>query len=195
MQKIISVFQRNYETDRLIRNEVVPGAEWVLTGEGIATRKYDGSCSMVKGGVLYKRYDAKKGKHPPAGFIPAQDPDPVTGHWPGWLQVGDGPEDRWFREALKNCQIALPDGTYEAIGPHFQGNPERNDRDILVRHGANEIPYCPRTFDGIRNYFETADIEGVVFHHPDGRMAKVKKKDYGLKRVPVSSDSSVSSHT
>jgi len=182
MQKIISVFQRNYDTDRLIRNEVVPGAEWVLAGEGIATRKYDGSCCMVKDGNLFKRFDAKRGKQPPAGFIPAQDPDPATGHWPGWMQVGEGPEDRWFREAWKNLGGVPLDGTYEAIGPHFQGNPERSGHDSLIRHGITEIVDCPRDYEGIREYLERADVEGVVFHHPDGRMAKVKKKDYGMKR-------------
>jgi hypothetical protein len=40
MKKIISLFQRNYDGDRLVRNEVVPGAEWVVAGEGVATRKY-----------------------------------------------------------------------------------------------------------------------------------------------------------
>lgn len=185
MEKIVSVFQRNYDTDRLIRNEVVPGAEWVLAGEGIATQKYDGSCAMVKDGVLYKRYDCKKGKQPPPGFIPAQEADPETGHWPGWMAVGDGPEDRWFREAFTNSRdlgVAPEDGTYEAIGPHFQGNPEHLDRDSLCRHGKTEMVGCPRDFDGIREYLRDLDVEGVVFHHPDGRMAKVKKKDYGMKR-------------
>jgi len=35
---------------------------------------------MVKDGVLFKYYDARKGKMPPTGFVPAQGPDPVTGH-------------------------------------------------------------------------------------------------------------------
>ena len=35
MQKIISLFQRNYDGDRQVRDEVVPGAEWVLAGEGV----------------------------------------------------------------------------------------------------------------------------------------------------------------
>jgi hypothetical protein len=181
MRKIISVFQRNYDTDRLIRDEVVPGAEWVLAGEGIATRKYDGSCCMVQGGKLYKRYDAKKGKQPPAEFVPAQDPDPVTGHWPGWLPCRDSdPADKWFISAFHE---ALQDGTYEACGPHFQGNPEKFAADTLVLHGAVVIPGCPRDFHGIRDFLSGMDIEGIVFHHPDGRMAKVKKKDYGMKRV------------
>ena len=71
MEKIISLFQRNYETDRRVRNEVVPGAEWVLAGEGVATRKFDGTCCMIKDGVLWKRFDAKRGKTPPDGFMPA----------------------------------------------------------------------------------------------------------------------------
>ena len=62
MKKIISLFMRNYDSDRLVRNEVTPGAEWVIEGEGKATRKYDGTCCLIKNNKLYKRYDAKKGK-------------------------------------------------------------------------------------------------------------------------------------
>ena len=91
MQKIISLFQRNYDGDRLVRNEVVPGAEWVTAGEGDATRKYDGSCCMVRKGLLYKRYELRRGKKAPAGFEPAQEPDPVTGAAPGWILIGMGP--------------------------------------------------------------------------------------------------------
>lgn len=65
MKKIISLFQRNYDGDRLIRDEVVPGAEWVLAGEGTPTRKYDGTCVLVEDGVMWKRYEVKKGKTPP----------------------------------------------------------------------------------------------------------------------------------
>lgn len=183
MQKIISVFQRNYDGARLIRDEVVPGAEWVIAGEGRATRKYDGSCCMVQNGVLFKRYNAKSGKLHPGNFIPAQDPDPVTGHWPGWVPVMYAPEDRWFNAAWDYHSRKLPDGTYEAVGPHFQGNPEGFDSDCLVPHGAYELRDCPRDFTGIREYLTMdLDFEGVVFHHPDGRMAKVKTKDFGMKR-------------
>jgi hypothetical protein len=54
MQKIISLFQRNYDTDRLVRDEVTPGAEWVINGEGIATRKWDGTCCKIEKGVSRK---------------------------------------------------------------------------------------------------------------------------------------------
>lgn len=186
MKKIISLFQRNYDGDRLVRDEVVPGAEWVLAGEGIATRKFDGTCCMVRDNKLYKRYDAKEGKTPPVGFEPAQDPDPVTKHWPGWLPIGDGPDDRWFREGyeytIKQYSGAIPDGTYELVGPKVQGNPENWPSHALVHHGIERIPDAPRTFEGLKTFFAGKDIEGIVWHHPDGRMVKIKKKDFGLKR-------------
>ena len=39
MKKTLSLFQRNYDGDRLVRDELVPGAEWVASGEGVATRR------------------------------------------------------------------------------------------------------------------------------------------------------------
>ena len=104
MKKIPSLFKRDYGSGaRLVYDEIVPGTEWAHAGEGVATRKIDGTSCLVRDGKLYKRYDAKAGRTPPAGFEPAQDEaDPVTGHWPGWLPVGDGPEDRWHREGYAN---------------------------------------------------------------------------------------------
>ena len=184
MQKIVSLYQRNYETDRLVRDEVVPGAEWVIAGEGVATRKYDGTCCLVRDGKLYKRYDAKNGKTPPLGWEPAQEAaDPVTGHWPGWLAVGDKPEDKFHNEAILNTMLLAP-GTYELLGPKVQGNPEQLSKHFLVLHsGAQKLDNCPRDFNGIKTYLAEHDIEGIVWHHPDGRMAKIKAKDFGLKRA------------
>lgn len=199
MQKIISLFQRNYDGDRLVRDEVVRGAEWVLAGEGVATRKWDGTCCMVRDGKLYRRYDAKQqptqpapdgrslpkikgAKAPPPDFIPAQDPDPITGHWPGWLLVGDGPDDQWHRDGWTNTRHDVPDGTYELIGPRILGNPEGFAIHTLIRHGIHQYPKCPRDFTGIRNYLADGTIEGIVWHHPDGRMVKIKAKDFGINR-------------
>lgn len=175
MKKIISLYQRNYDGDRLVRDELVPGAEWVPAGEGIATRKFDGTCCMVRAGQLFKRYDAKAGKTPPPGFEAAQEPDAVTGHHPGWLPVGDGPDDRWHREAMKPD---LPDGTYELVGPKIQGNPEGFAAHALVPHGVEILADAPRTFAALKDYLIARNIEGVVWHHPDGRMVKIKRKDF-----------------
>lgn len=180
MKKIISLFQRNYDGDRLVRNEIVPEAQWVIDGEGIATRKFDGTCCLIKDGKLFKRYDCKSGKAPPEGFIQAQNPDPVTGHWPGWLPVLDGPEDEWFREGLVNTPLPA-DGTYELCGPKIQKNPEKLERHFLIKHGVTKID-APRTFAEIKSFLETAGIEGIVWHHSDGRMVKIKAKDFGIRR-------------
>lgn len=184
MQKIISLFQRNYDGDRLVRNEVVPGAEWVINGEGYATRKWDGTCCKIEKGKFYKRYDAKKGKTPPDGFVAAQEPDPVTGHWPGWLLVDDSSkEDKWHREGFMNTDTdtLCLDGTFELVGPKINGNHDRFEKHILIPHGTDILENAPRTFDELKEWFANVNIEGVVWHHPDGRMVKIKKKDFGYK--------------
>jgi hypothetical protein len=186
MQKIISLFKRNYDGDHLVRDEVVEGAEWVLRGEGVATRKYDGTCCRMKEGKLYKRYDLIGGKTPPLGFEPAQDPDPISGHWPGWILVGDGKEDKWFREGFARSSSfydePLPNGTYELVGPKVNGNPENYEFHELIPHGEDVWFHVPRSFNELREFFGLHNIEGIVWHHPDGRMVKIKKKDFGLKR-------------
>lgn len=204
MKKIISLFQRNYDGDRMVRNEVVPGAEWVLAGEGVATRKYDGTCCLIRDGKLYKRYEIKPGGKPPANFEPANEVDDVTGKQQGWVPVGDGPEDAHHREGfewLKKWEPTFVDGTYELVGPKVQGNPEGYESHLLILHGKqtfapwdasrmdgggtwmtsmSKVP----TFDSIRDFLAQHDIEGLVWHHPDGRMVKIKGKDFGIKRGP-----------
>jgi hypothetical protein len=38
-------------------------------------------------------------------------------------------------------------------------------------------------FENLKTYLEVVDIEGIVFHHPDGRMCKLRKSDFGIKRA------------
>jgi hypothetical protein len=184
VKKIISLFQRNYETDYLVRDEIVPGAEWVANGEGVATRKWDGTCCMIRRLIFYKRYDAKHGKTPPPEFEPAQDADPATGHWPGWLRVPK--TDKHYWEAFERLEsIPWTERTFELCGPKVNGNPEGLEHHVLIPHGERQfLSACPRTFSELKAWFGDRDIEGVVWHHPDGRMVKIKKKDFGLKRTP-----------
>ncbi|MGC4002858.1 MAG: DUF5565 family protein [Pirellulales bacterium] len=191
MKKIISLFQRNYETDKLVRNEVVPGAEWVLNGEGVATRKFDGTCCMLRDGKLYKRYEVKPGGKPPENFEPANDVDANTGKQQGWLPVGDGPEDQWHREAYETMRSFIEssppfsnNGTFELVGPKVQGNPEKFNKHMLVSHFTEDRQFDfegdqpPRDFDGLRTWLGSHECEGIVWHHPDGRMVKIKRKDF-----------------
>jgi hypothetical protein len=184
MKKIPSVFIRDFAGNpRLVTQTVNPECQWVLDGEGIATRKYDGTCCLVDGGVLFKRYDAKHGKKPPQGFIPAQpEPDEKTGHWPGWLCVSPKPEDKWFMAAWMEIGGNLPDGTYELCGPHFQTNAEKFTSDRFVKHGEDILPMSGKTqtYYTLRTFVVGTKAEGIVWHHPtDGRMAKLKRSDFG----------------
>ncbi len=184
MKKIPNLFLRDFGAGRAMLDQVTPGCEWVVAGEGIPTRKHDGTACLVRDGRLYKRFDAKKGKTAPPGFEACGEPDPVTGHHPGWVEVGEGTEDKWHREVRDRLVTTgswpMPDGTYELCGPKVNNNPEGEAQHVLLRHGCETLEDVPRDLAGLREYLATHAIEGIVWHHPDGRMAKIKAKDFGL---------------
>ena len=180
----------------MLTQEVTEGMEWVLSRrkkeQGVATVKWDGSCTAIINGEFYKRYDAKRGKKPPEGAIPCQEaPDPITGHWPHWVKVDPAdPANKWYIAAYEDStfqgQLPLPDGTYEAIGKHFQGNPYGSMIDWLTRHGIDEVKVS-RSYEGIRAYLRDNEIEGLVFWKDGEPQCKIKRTDFGF-QWPVRSD-------
>ncbi len=181
MKKIPTLFKREFENHRIVKitPDVTEGMEWVLEGKGDATIKIDGSCCAIVGGELYKRYDAKKGKKAPEGAIPCCEPDAVTGHHPHWVKCDrNNPSDKWFWNAYDNTpEIAYT--TFEAIGPHFQGNPYGLCDDVLEPHGVKRIE-VERTFEGIKKYLEENYIEGIVFWKDTEPQCKIKRSDFGF---------------
>lgn len=220
MKKIPTLFKRVFTPDhkKTITREVTPGCECVLRGECIATVKWDGACCAIINGEIYKRYDAKIGKggkqkQPPEGAIPCQpEPDPITGHWPHWVKCDPAnPADKYFLRAfehykkrrviltLKYDYIPFKQEffksnkpiTFEAIGPHFQGNPYNLEDDDLARHG--DPSFYPElledyngnvTFDSIRNLLEKQQIEGIVFWLDGQPLCKIKRSDFGFPCPP-----------
>ena len=186
MKKIPTIFERDWDGDRSrVLDKPHPVCNWVFDGEGVATVKLDGTCCMVRDGKLYKRRELGQHHKTPLHFeLVSTDHD--TGKRVGWLPVHAGPEDQYHLEAFR---ADLPDGTYELVGPKIQGGVEKrykqhhlvahNDPYLVVDRWFNDPP---RTFSGLLEWFKDKDIEGLVFHHPDGRMAKIKKRDFGLKR-------------
>lgn len=86
-------------------------------------------------------------------------------------------------EALINWeQDPIPDGTYELIGPKVNGNRENSPSHRFVRHGSVVLEDArnARDFNSIKRYLEDHRMEGIVWHHPDGRMIKIKSKDFGI---------------
>ena len=188
MKKIPTLFEREFKDHNVIKilPKVHPGMEWVIKGEGVATVKYDGSCCAIIDGKYYKRYDCKKGKIPPDGFIPCCEPDSITGHWPGWVKVDEkNPADKWFVTAyemtvmLENYGMKLSDGTYEAVGRCFQNNPYNFTSNKLIKHGK-EIVEVERTFEGIKKYLSEHEIEGLVFWKDGIPQCKIKRSDFGF---------------
>lgn len=189
MKKISTLYKKNPENLGLVINEINPENQWVFDGEGIPTRKYDGTACAIIDGLLYKRYDVKKGRKVPDGAIPCQEPDAITGHWPHWVLCdNDKAEDKYFFEgydslAMVNLQKPA-NGTYELIGEKVQGNPEKIKGHHLIKHGIAILNLPALEFEALKQYLINPenDIEGIVFHHKaDGRMCKIRKSDFGIK--------------
>lgn len=182
MKKISTLYKKAPNDLGRVVNKINPDNTWVFDAGVKATRKFDGTACAIINGQLYKRYDVKKGRQVPEFAIPCQDPDPVTGHWPHWLLCQhDKPEDKFFFEGFSNLENK-EEGTYELCGPKVQGNPEKFDKHTLVKHGAHVIEIQTIDWIALHLILENMDIEGIVFHHPDGRMCKIRKSDFGIKR-------------
>lgn len=224
MKKIPTLFKRVFDENHKkgITDEVTSGCEWILgdasshSPDEKATVKYDGACCAIIDGEIYKRYDAKQkyAKTPPEGAIPCQpEPDPITGHWPHWVKCEEGkPEDKYFLEAFERTlhlfqwgafhvrhldgkpDIKLSDGTYEAIGPAWQGNPYNMHWNRLERHAKGLIEWGELadehgevSFESIKDYLSGHKIEGIVFWKDGEPNCKIKRSDFGFE-WPIKGD-------
>lgn len=188
MKKIPSVFERDWDGDRSrVLDEPTEVAAWVFAGEGVPTEKHDGTAARLHDGALYKRYQVRPGKATPEDFEPTGEPDPETGKQVGWVPVNpNASADKYFLmgysayDRQERDTMRVYEGTYELVGPKVQGNKYNLEEHILVKHGSVILQDCERNFAGIKAFLEAHRIEGIVWHHPDGRMAKIKRRDFGL---------------
>lgn len=183
MEKIPTIFERG-EGFKVV-DKVREGCEWVFAGEGVTTEKLDGTNVRltIRAGTcvrLEKRRNPSKRQK-------------QEGTKDGWYVDADeyGKEDKWILEAMRNTDVSIwPDGEHsvEALGPKIQGNTLGLDQHICVPFNL-EIPSFDginRSFDGLKRglaemesrYSPSHLAEGIVFHHPDGRRAKIKRKDF-----------------
>ena len=80
----------------------------------------------------------------------------------------------------RNAGCPTEEGTYEAIGPHFRANPYELEKDMIEKHGIRVLPDVPRDFEGIRDYLEKHNIEGIVFWKDGQPRCKIKRSDFGF---------------
>jgi hypothetical protein len=185
MEKIPTIFVRDKNNGGKITETVYEGCEWVFAGEGTATEKIDGtnvrltirSNTCVR---LEKRCNPTK----------VQKAKGVIEPWYTDADQND-PADKYIYAAIEGTDLSeWPDGEHcaEAIGPSIQGNPLGLERHTLVPFNL-KIPSfdnVPRSFEGLKYFLSVCDskyspghpIEGIVFHHQDGRRAKIKRKDF-----------------
>lgn len=188
MKKIPTLFARTGNRRHVI-DQITPGCEWVANGEGVATRKWDGTCIRISHVwidgpqvAVEARREVKPGTPPPPNFAVAET-DPVTGKTFGWEPYAQSGFAKFILEALPDEPDATdwPEGTYELCGPKINGNPEHFATHVLLRHGYSQWSDCPRDFGGLRQALLTGGAkgwEGIVFWHPDGRKAKIKGRDF-----------------
>lgn len=183
MQKIPTLFIRD---DRFkVTPEIRPECAWVFEGEGVPTEKLDGTNLRltIRAGTVVR---VEKRRNP-SKLQKAQ------GIIDGWYVDALEPqgEDRWIHAAVEGTDVSdWPDGEHscEALGPKIQGNPLQLDRHIVVPFDLRVPLYedLPRSYEGLREtlgrlesrFSPGALAEGVVFHHPDGRRAKIKRRDF-----------------
>tara|TARA_R110000796_G_C14345091_1_gene410856 strand:- start:61 stop:636 length:576 start_codon:yes stop_codon:yes gene_type:complete len=191
MKKLSTLFKKDPKDLGRVINEINPENEWALKF-GRPTRKFDGTSCAIINGELYKRYDAKKNKKGikkpiPKGAIPCQEPDEKSGHHPHWIKCDEKDKSNKYHfeafEDLIKLNSTPLDGTYELCGEKVQANPENIKGHKLIMHGKNILPLINFDFERIKHFLTVTDIEGIVFHHlTDGRMCKIRKSDFGIRR-------------
>ena len=181
MKKIPTLFLRDPDNRKRLLPEVHPGCGWVLAGEGVATRKYDGTCVLFdEAGVWWARREVRPGRARPPGYRAVMT-DEVTGKTVGWEPIAQSSYARYHAEALEADTRAFKPGTYELIGEKINGNPESVRGHALVAHAEADRFDVPTDFATLRDWLLAhRRYEGIVWHHPDGRRAKLKHRDFAL---------------
>ena len=191
MRKIPTLFVRNPESHK-IEPILSDGCEWVLAGQGRATRKVDGTAVLIRNGKAWKRREVKPGRTRPPDFERVET-DETTAKEVGWVPVRIGdPSDQYFVEGIRGTGIDVPPPqgeTFELGGPMVQNNTENLDRHRLIPHNSETLHIAAppriagldaeRAFEILDAYLRDWPHEGVVWHHPDGRRAKIKRRDFG----------------
>ncbi|TDD37852.1 hypothetical protein E1287_07285 [Actinomadura sp. KC06] len=188
MRKIPTIFVRDWENDpSRVTREPNPDCAWVFAGEGRATRKLDGTATRLdEDGRWWGRREVKPGKTPPPNFQLVQVDD-RTGKRTGWQPIEDTPYAKVHVEALNFALEHGPQfelGTYELCGPKINRDPEQFGVHFLIRHGTHELDDVPLDFDGLAAWLLAHPYEGIVWHHPDGRLAKLKRRDIPAELAP-----------
>lgn len=183
MHKISTIFDRNWEGDKTVIDKLIVDFDF---SNAIATEKIDG---------MNVRVTVRN--HMPVRMEKRHNPDKTQKHLgivDPWYEDIDkyGPEDKWLRDALFNTDFSsIPDGEWsgEAVGTNIQGNPLNLDKNMVVFFTLDQCPVfenVPTSWSELKDWLplqkskfgNNCGIEGIVWHGKDGRMCKIKTKDF-----------------
>ena len=181
MPKLHSPFvrEKNDHNEYLVTSVIEEGYEWVFTDPSvIAVEKLHGTnvSIYIEDGVITGIWNR-------TARIPFFNR--------GKEYIIDGVREAYSRKYME----FLPDGQHfgECIGPKINVNPYNLDKPLWVPFTKlqKDCAYrswgqYPKTFAAISNWFkvlmplfgrkyDSEFVEGVVFTHPDGRMAKLRQ--------------------
>ncbi|MBI2598354.1 MAG: hypothetical protein HYW50_04110 [Candidatus Diapherotrites archaeon] len=183
MPKLLSPFKRKIDEQGfyIVYNEVEDGMNWVFEDESVlAEEKLDGTnvSIIIEGGKITRLFNRT-------------EQIPFFGKGKSFIVKG-------VLESFERGYCDLPEGQHfgELIGEKVNGNPYRLEGHLWIpffTYAKNHLAYkswgkYPKTFQAISDWLEK-DIfslfmrrkgivekpEGIVFVHPDGRMAKLRR--------------------
>lgn len=191
MEKIPTIFDRNWETNRKVNEKLV--VENFDFHNAIATEKLDGTNVRV---TVRNHIAVRVEKR--------RNPDKIQkakGIIDPWYVDADAMDkaDGYIFEAVNNTDFStVPDGEWsaEALGEKIQGNPLN-----LIGHTLfifSLVDWCekvkfenvPTDFEGLKKWLpeqktkfgNDTGIEGIVWHNlKTGAMCKIKVKDFDYK--------------
>lgn len=192
MQKILTIFDRDWDGNRGVIDKPAQELEFFdfdLLKTGVATEKVDGTNVRV---TVRNHTCVRLEKRRNPSKIQKQ-----KGIIDPWYVDADefDPQDKYLYEAVKGTDFQyIWEGEWsaEAIGPKIQGNPLalKNHTlivfSLLVHREIIEFNDVPITFAELRAWLPKQmsclnperPIEGIVWHMPDGKMFKIKTKDF-----------------
>jgi hypothetical protein len=186
MKKILTIFERDWEGNRGVIDKPITGLDLEILKQAVATEKLDGTNVRVtiRGGTCVR-------------LEKRRNPDKIQkqkGIVEPWYVDADEYDsgDKWLYDALKHTDLqSLPDGEWsgEAIGLNIQGNPLNLPNNRIVFFTLGQAPVfdnVPITYQSLKEwlpkqkskYGNNCKIEGIVWHFSDGRMYKIKAKDF-----------------
>lgn len=205
MRKIPRLFLPSGKEDGTCSSEIDPQCYWVLN-YGYPTRKFDGTCCMVRDGKLYARMQIKEKRlrklradNPawqplhvllqaaPTGFEPFYFGNQRIYGWVPAETADNCNKHRLYLQQAGGIASWYEDGTYELCGPGVNGNHDRFKELQLVKHGAwgiTDLDYRGMDscvlYEVLKRYLTDHPFEGIVFKGPSGLYAKICRQHFGL---------------